>query len=377
MLIEIWVKLILAAQWRLDLIGTNSSLGVVGQMQMKVVDFSVAPLAVVQERVSSYDGTIEIGNGKFFSLFRHPKGGMNRNIFLHPFQSTLWVSVGGLLIFVAVLLCATLVIRRTNQGFPFSDIALVVLDLVGLVSQQGFLAESSLFSKKLIFMVSIAFCVLLMQFYSTFIMSYQLVRPPKTINTIDQLIASPLKVLVENMSYNMDFFKRTKDPAVTRLYQRSVVPYDDVFYNVSTGIELVKKGGYSFQCETSYAYAWVIDTFTEQQICELHYITVFPHRAIHIPVVKGSPLRELFRVNLQRMKETAILAYDRAPYFIPKPKCVQKNNETTAIKMSDVITAFLLLVCGILLSCFFLLLEIIFENLWLRFVIQPNYVWID
>ncbi|XP_035781910.1 ionotropic receptor 75a-like isoform X2 [Anopheles albimanus] len=374
------VKLVLASLWRLDLIGTNSSLGVIGQMQTKRVDFSLTPLAVVSERVLLYDGTVEIGKAKFYSLFRHPRNALNRNIFLHPFENATWLALFGLFSWTVMLLTAAFVVDWSRPNFRLGDaIELAILTTVGMFSQQGYdEAEVKLVSKRLALFAYTMFSVVLLQFYLSFIMGYQLIDPPKTINTMEQLIGSSLAFSIENIPYNMDFFNRTNDPVAIKLHRERVLPNKHVYVNVSEGIALVKKGGHAFQCETSYAYAYISETFTEKEICELHHVSLFPHRAIHIAVAKGSPLRELIRVNLQHLKETGLVPYHLSRYFLRMPPCIKRSNQTTQINIFDVYSVFVLLAAGMLLSCIILVLELVCRKKVHR--TAPNvagFMWLD
>ncbi|KFB40629.1 AGAP001812-PA-like protein [Anopheles sinensis] len=121
-------------------------------------------------------------------------------------------------------------------------------------------------------------------FYSTFIVGYQLISPPKTINTLEKLADSSLKMGVENLSYQHDFFARTTNPIALKLYNEKIAPNKYGFVNLTFGIQLVKGGGYAFHCDTTYGYTHVLEMLTEQQICELQEIELYPQRAIHVPM---------------------------------------------------------------------------------------------
>ncbi|XP_050083946.1 ionotropic receptor 75a-like [Anopheles aquasalis] len=277
-----------------------------------------------------------------------------------------------------MLLTAAFVVDWSRPNFRLSDaIELAILITVGMFSQQGYDgAEVKLVAKRLALFAYTMFSVVLLQFYLSFIMGYQLIDPPKTINTMEQLIASSLDFSIENMSYNMDFFNRTKDPVAIKLHQERVLPNKQVYVNVSHGIALVKKGGHAFQCETSYAYAYISETFTEKEICELHHVSLFPHRAIHIAVSKGNPIRELFRVNLQHLKETGLVSYHLSRYFLRMPPCIKRSNQTTQINVIDVYSAFMLLAAGMLLSCIILLLEFVCRKKLHRIAPNPTgFMW--
>uniref|UniRef100_A0A182IS27 Ionotropic glutamate receptor C-terminal domain-containing protein n=1 Tax=Anopheles atroparvus TaxID=41427 RepID=A0A182IS27_ANOAO len=204
------MKIILVEDWRFDLIGTNSTRGVVGQLQSKTVDFSITPFAPTTERIQLSDYTIEIDRGGFYTIFRHPKSLNQSNIFLLPFEALLWTAV------VVILVCITLVLSLSsicNQRFEratYNDLIIgqSILGTLGMLCQQGFHASTTVCSRKILIIVTMGFTLLLLQFYSTFIVGYQLITPPKTINTLEKLVDSTLKMSVEDLSYQHDFFAR-------------------------------------------------------------------------------------------------------------------------------------------------------------------------
>uniref|UniRef100_A0A182M0W1 Ionotropic glutamate receptor C-terminal domain-containing protein n=1 Tax=Anopheles culicifacies TaxID=139723 RepID=A0A182M0W1_9DIPT len=381
--------MVLTTDWRFDLLGQNSSHGVVGQLETKQVDFAITPFALTVERVFRFDFTIEIAHGTFYTVFRHPKSLNNNNIFLLPFETLLWVVIG--LTFGAVALIQALSIVSNQQTVPAQSsidclIDQSLLGTLGVLCQQGLhhriIGNSS---NKILILVAMVFSMLLLQFYSTFIVGYQLITPPKTINTLEKLVDSNIKMAVENLSYQHDFFDRTKNPVALKLYETKILPNKYGFVNLSFGLELVKHGGYAFHCETSYGNTLIIETFTEREICELQQVELYPQRPVHLPMIKGSPLRELFKVNLQLLKESGLMAYHHSRNYIPKPKCnKQSNNHAEQIYLTDVRFAFLLLGAGMAASVAMLSWEFAFERVqhWRRIRqrglnIPDNFVWLN
>ena len=134
--------------------------------------------------------------------------------------------------------------------------------------------------------------------------------------------------------------------------------------NLSFGMQLVRQGGYAFHCETSYGNALIIETFTEREICDLQQVQLYPQRPVHLPLIKGSPLRELFKMNLQLIKESGLLAYHHARYYTPRPKCnKQSSTHTEQIHLADVRFAFVLLAAGMATSAALLGSELVFLHL--------------
>ncbi|XP_050070226.1 ionotropic receptor 75a-like [Anopheles maculipalpis] len=379
--------LVLTTDWRFDLIGKNSSNGIAGQLETKMVDFSATPFAMTVERLPLCDFTIEIAHGTFYTVFRHPKSLNENNIFLLPFENSLWMAIGLTYSIVALIIAASMLcLSRIDRAQTSIDVLVeqTVLCTVGIVCQQGLhhrvILQTSI---KLLILVAMVSSMLLVQFYSTFIVGYQLITPPKTINTLEKLADSNIKMCVEDLSYQRDFFNRTKTPIALKLYEKKILPDKYGFVNLSFGIQLLKRGGYAFHSETSYGNALIIDTFTDREICELQQLQLYPQRTVHLPMIKDSPLRELFKVNLQLLKESGLLAYHHSRSYIPKPKCnKQSNNHTEPIYLTDVKFAFLLLAVGMAASVAMLLWEFIFLRLqrwWYekKFTIPEGFVWLN
>lgn len=201
-------KFIKTSEWGLDIIGTNSTKGVIGQLQQNMVDFSTTPLALATERLGSFDQTIEIVTRRIMTLFRHPKLSGTRNIFLQPFQNWLWFGVlATLLVSAAVLLLAFY--NERHRGLL--ENCHFILVTIGFFCQQGFSGSPSIYSSRIIMITMLLFCITVYQFYSCFIIGALLVLPPKNIHTLDQLLASNLKMSIEEVAYNRDYFNVSID----------------------------------------------------------------------------------------------------------------------------------------------------------------------
>uniref|UniRef100_A0A182N505 Uncharacterized protein n=1 Tax=Anopheles dirus TaxID=7168 RepID=A0A182N505_9DIPT len=351
------VSLILAHSWRYDLLGQNTSIGVIGQLQMNEVDFSAFPIAMLPERCPYFDGTLEIYRSRIWIIFRHPKTGGEGNIYLLPFRASVWISLFAVLVIVMVLLPLSNYLDRLNtpseQSFRLS-----VLEAIAIICQQG--TSTSSRSNRIVIISFVLLTLLLYQFYTTFFVGYQLIVPPKTINSLEQLIDSDITVTIEDIAYNHEFFRRTNYSAARKLYETKISSNQHSFINVSVGVQLVKQGGYAFGCDTSYAYSQVLDTFTEREICELHQVQLYPQRTIHLPVPKGSPLRESFRLSLLQLKSNGLIAYFWTKNVQPTPSCnLHKSHHTEPILLRDLASALCLLCAGFVLSVLMLVLEIV------------------
>lgn len=238
------------------------------------------------------------------------------------------------------------------------------LTTLGILCQQGFFEQIRKLSTRIIFIVFVLFSILIYQFYSCFIVGSLLTRAPKTINTLKQLIDSNLHVGIEDISYNLDFFQLTTDKLALELLKKKVVvngkPLTENFYSVLNGVKKLKKGGFAFHVDVSYAYRTIHDLLSEAEICELHEMLLFPIRPLSVALPKGSPLRELITVGLQRLVESGMLDYYNRRWYSLKPKCVKSKTEIKAVDITQASSIFIAVFIGISFSVIVLVIEIFY-----------------
>lgn len=190
-----------------DLIGTNSSNGVVGKLQQNLIDLGFSPMAVTKERLAVFDQTVPIATVRITIIFRHPKSGGTRNLFLQPFDNQVWTLIGAVLLVSTGILSVILYVKQRKSRFHCK----YTLIVFGIFCLQSYSGRISIIPSRITLITVILFSILLYQFYSCFIIGYLLVLPPKNIRTLEQLLASNLKLSVENISYNHDFLKVMKE----------------------------------------------------------------------------------------------------------------------------------------------------------------------
>uniref|UniRef100_A0A1S4J9H4 Ionotropic receptor 75a N-terminal domain-containing protein n=2 Tax=Culex quinquefasciatus TaxID=7176 RepID=A0A1S4J9H4_CULQU len=319
--------------YALEAIGTNSTSGIIGQLQQNLVDFSIIPMAITAERIGSFDQTVGILDVRIMTVFRHPKDSGVRHIFLKPFENLVWVGIGVIvLVSIFVLAMAFGTKRRCSL-----DLLQCATAVAGMICQQGSIDKTAFGLSRIATIAVVVFSILIYQFYSCYFIGYFLVLPPKTIRTLEQLITTNIKVSVEDLSYNRDFFKKTKIAIARELYDKKISTNEFGFTNVSMGIAMVKQGGHAFHCDTTYGYRLALETFTEQEICDLQEVYLYPVRSIHINLPKGSPLKEPFRVTLRRLKEIGLMEYYTKKLTTKRPACLKNNSGFLQIYLAEVV----------------------------------------
>lgn len=145
---------------------------------------------------------------KMLLVFRHPKVTGNRNLFLRPFEVDAWMAVLGVIVLASIVLFGNFCAESYKEYYDkevHDNRSLVFLTVFGILCQQGFSSKTMFHSTRITLISTLIFSVLLYQFYSTFIVGYLLIIPPKTMSTLQHLLDSNLKVIVEDLGYNIDF----------------------------------------------------------------------------------------------------------------------------------------------------------------------------
>ncbi|XP_055604987.1 ionotropic receptor 75a-like [Uranotaenia lowii] len=362
------IHFLITETWQFDSLGTNSTKGIFGQLQQNLVDFSVTPVGYASERIYFYQPVLEVIGGRFHTVFRHPKNHNNRDVFLRPFEPGLWVAMVGFVVAAVVVLRISSTVRLHDEHNYINYHHLLLA--YGYLCQQSYAGIILNHSSRVVMITILVFAVFMFQFYSTFIVGYLLIPPTKTIKTIEQLLQSDLEYVIEEKSYNHFYFKISKDRFVQEVYDKKVVPGRYGFVNMSTGIALVKRGGFAFQCDTTYGYTWIRDTFTDEEICELQEINLFPLRPMNFVVPKCSPLQGLFKVSLQRFMETGLAQYHVEKTAASRPLCTMKNFSAAQVELRDIASVFWILFLGIVVSASILAIEMSFSAVRQRLMLK-------
>lgn len=324
--------------------------------QKNQIEISITPFRFTSDRFELFDFMVVTWVTTPTIVFRHPQNGI-RNIFLQPLSQWVWLSIALVTILVAV--CITVSIRLQHQREVFMTFNRALMMTIGILSQQGFIENLKKNSTRVILYISILFSLIIYQYYSSFIVSSLLTDAPKTINTLRQLIDSDLKVGIEDITYNWDFFETTTDKLALELYRKKVARNQNKF-DVDKGLVEMKKGGFAFHVDTSYAYRLIQESFTEEEICELNEILLFPIRPLSNLLVKDSPLRKFFVVGLQRLIETGILDYQNMRWSGSKPKCVKSNQKIMSVNIGQAGYVFILLAVATMTSFAVMICEVIY-----------------
>jgi glutamate receptor, ionotropic, invertebrate len=324
-------------------------------LQKNEVQMSISPFRLQEDRISFAEFTVVTYVTIPTIIFIHPQVGL-RSIFLQPLTPLIWTLLFLFIFILSTMITVTVKVQqRKSRNITFIR---AFITTIGIFCQQGVNESFRKLSTRVTLLTAILFSLIIYQFYSSFIVSSLLTDSPKTINTLQQLIDSKLSFGIEEIGYNHDFFDSSVDKLTRELYTQknsNGKPY----FEVVDGISLMKKGGFAFHVDTSYAYRIIQETFTEQEICHLHEMHVFPTRILYGILSKNSPFKELFKVKLLRLIETGIVSYQTQKLTASKPKCPKSILKTKALDLIDSSQIFIFLASMMLLSVIILIGEII------------------
>ncbi|CAK1584270.1 unnamed protein product [Parnassius mnemosyne] len=202
--------------------------------------------------------------------------------------------------------------------------------------------------------------MIIYQFYNANVLSSLLNEEYNNIRNLKDLLESGLKVGVEDMLFNKDYFKRTTDRIPLELYNKKIVRNkQNNFFDAEFGMSLVKRGGYAFHVDTSAAYRIMRRTFSEREICEVNAVTLFPPQYVGAVAKKGSQYKEYIAIGVSKMLESGLMNRIKSIWDSRKPPCVKmRYSSIISVNIREFSMALLFLMCGFTIAIIILLCEI-------------------
>lgn len=330
-------------------LGLNNSYdGVMRMFNFSQIDFSIAPFRLTVDRSYVIDWATPTWLLYPVLLFRHPKNSL-RSPFLMPLSPYVWYTIVICMFIVACLITLTM---KCGDKVKNMTVTRAAINIIGIMCQQGFMEELHKSSSRWVLIVFIMFSSIIYQFYNSYIVGSLLTDPPKTINNMRQLIDSELDIGIEEVTYNHDFLETSTDETVVEFYQTRVMRGSSHgnYLTVECGIDKMQKGNFAFQVETAYAFRLIEGKFTEDEICELHYIILFPKRPLGVTVAKRSPFREMIIVEFLKFVENGIVKYHDTKWQRKQPKCVKSVTKIKAVDSDNTSWVFTILISMIFTS---------------------------
>lgn len=226
-------------------------------------------------------------------IFRQPSLAAITNVFVLPLQFEVWRAC-----FIAMII--VWLSMQTQYIYPEVRRQMSYLDIVGFICGAACQQATHLImpntSGRIIVLTTFILSLFVFISYSANILVL-LQSPSHTIKTIDDLIASPLRVAVQDTRYMHFYYETDGNRLMKQIYERKLKPngQDSWIYDTALGVKRVRTQLFAFQLESAIAYKWISQTFTDDEKCSLTEMNTIRPPRLTATVVRNSPYKELFR----------------------------------------------------------------------------------
>ncbi|XP_068620628.1 ionotropic receptor 75a-like [Battus philenor] len=337
--------------------------GLVGSLQRGEAEFGCSPVLFKINRAEVINYVVPTWQTKHSFLFRQPKFQTEYfSVYSRPLDGVVWCCSLAVLLSAGLSLYFIRKIQATNSFDSEKDSSLSYLWLLicSAVCQQGMPVNRKSNSAKMIIFVIFMFATMVYQFYNANVLSSLLNDQFSNIRNLNELLDSDLHAGVEDMLFNRDYFRSTTDPVTLSFYKKKLATGKTYnFFDAEYGMALVKRGRFAFHVDTSSAYRVMRRTFTDQEICEVKEVQLFPPQYVGAVAVKGSPYREYIAEGVTRMLESGLMNRIKSVWDSRKPPCAkQRYSSIVAVNIREFSMPLLFLICGCIISFIILLYEI-------------------
>lgn len=166
----------------------------------------------------------------------------------------------------------------------------------GAVCQQGTFHVIPTVSARIVVLTTfIAFLAIFTSYSANIVALLQ--SPSHSIKTIQDLIDSPLQLLVQEAGFTRYYYTGSNNSLANNLYDRKVRPQGEKgwLYDAYEGVERLRTELLAFQVEGKTAYKAIAKTFTEEEKCSLSELRLIEMPESTFLLEKNSPLKELFK----------------------------------------------------------------------------------
>jgi hypothetical protein len=353
----------------------------IGELARKSADLGASPLFFTADRIEVIDYIACTSETRSKFVFKSPKLSYTDNVFLLPFQRSVWASLVAMVLIAAfVLYIATRTERRAKITDDTKDPTVLrpsfyetFFVLFCAICQQGSASLPLSFGSRLITMVSFTALMFLYASFSANIVAL-LQSPSSKIKTLEDLYTSRIKLGVDDTVFNHYYFSHAEERVRKLIYNEKIKQKDGKqnFYNISDGVNMVRGGLFAFHMEVGVGYKILQEIFEEDEKCglqEIQYLQVIdPFYAIQ----KNSSYKEMFKVGFLSLREFGLQDRENSRLYTKKPKCAGHGSKFISVGLIDVEPAILIYLYGVAAAMFILGVEKLHHKLRMKMEKQGN-----
>lgn len=344
----------------------------IGELATKKADLGASPLFFTADRIEVIDYIACTSQTRSKFVFKSPKLSYTDNVFLLPFNRSVWASLGAMVIIASfVLYIATRTERHAKITVKSPDPTILgpsfyetFFVLYCAICQQGSSSLPISFGSRLITMVSFTALMFLYASYSANIVA--LLQSPSTkIQNLEDLYNSRIKMGVDDTVFNHYYFSHSEEKVRKLIYYDKIKQKDgkENFYNISDGVKKVREGLFAFHMEVGVGYKILQETFEEDEKCGLQEIQFLQVIDPFYAIQKNSSYKELFKVGFLSLHEFGLQDRENSRLYTKKPKCVGHSAKFISVGLFDVEPAILIFLYGVAAAVVAYLFEVLHHKL--------------
>ncbi|XP_032690864.1 probable glutamate receptor [Odontomachus brunneus] len=355
--------------------GENGSWsGMIGMLERREIDIGGTTTFFIPQRIGVVQYIQLYTRTKSAFVFRRPLLSTVKNIFALPFQQNVWIAIAVFLFLVFCLLYLSMKWEhfrgasqksakywsQFNSGKPtIGDNFLVLL---GAFAQQGYAYEPYKVSTRIVtFMLLVASLSLYAAYTANIVGLLQ--STTDSIQTIPDLLHSPLKMAAQDVVYNRYYFKAFQDPVRKAILEQRIEPKGRKpnWMTMEEGVRRIRNELFAFHGETGAVYQLMQDTYLEEEKCgitQIDYLNVLdPLLAIQMQ----SPYLEIIKNGALKLREYGLKQREEYRLYTEKPVCTSETSFIT-IGFTECYFALVIMGYGILLAVVIFALELLWHK---------------
>ncbi|XP_017765685.1 PREDICTED: glutamate receptor ionotropic, delta-2-like [Eufriesea mexicana] len=327
--------------------------GLIGEVVSKRADFGVAEFSMTNHRLDVVDFTLPLIISPNKIYFKKPDGSsVQWSAYFKTFRTDIWVVIICLIVSTPIFLT----VMKTKGRIVMRILSDHYISVWGIYCQQGLSEFPSQSSMRLAFLSIFLSALIILSAYSASLISFL------TVSTVT-LPFTTMEEFANYGSYKLIVFKNSADydmiisantslfSKVKKLLKRKEdlpLTIHDGFAQVCTEkvgfylTEAIKDGISGLPCETAHIEADKIDSLA-------------------LVLNKDSPYTGLVNYHLQRFKDNGMLVRLRNTFLVTKDS---RDKGYTSVTLRGIAPILAVLAGGVLFSCFLLMLEKVYHNLW-------------
>ncbi|XP_020292971.1 probable glutamate receptor [Pseudomyrmex gracilis] len=349
--------------------------GMIGMLERREIDIGGTATFLVSERIGVVQYVQLYTETRPRFIFRRPLLSTVSNIFLLPFQRSVWIAIA---IFLAVVfgllftsvkwefhqdsrtLKSSTYWNQLNPSEPtVSDNFLIIL---GAFTQQGYSYEPYRISSRIVTLMLLLASLSLYAAYTANIVGL-LQSTTNSIRTISDLFNSPLKLGAQDVVYNRHYFKSFQDPVRTAIVEQRIEPKGrkSTWMSLEEGVNRIKTELFAFHAEVGAVYQLMQDTYQEEEKCGLTEIDFLNVLSPLLVTQIQSPYLEIIKNGALKLRENGLKQYEEHRLYTKKPVCSTQTSFIT-IGFTECYFALVIMGYGVLIA----VIMFVFEFLWYK-----------